>query len=209
MTEVIDRIIPAYPFVQYNDDENVVAFFNAYNTLAQQYLDALNGLALPCWTSPEVTGYLLDWIAQGIYGQLRPAVQLSQTQTEKGDYNTIEYNMIPYACISNYVAGQYAFLSDDLFKRILTWNFYKGDGFQFSVPWLKRRVARFIHGKDGLDPPLQQTFDVSIKPSSGSFHITLPEYGDGIARSLASSIAQGFVKLPFIYTYQTEIKVMS
>ncbi|VFS51405.1 hypothetical protein [Budvicia aquatica] len=104
------KIIPAYPFIQYNDDENVVAFFNAYNTMAQQYLEAFNSLGLPCWTSPLITGYLLDWIAHGIYGELRPSLELVRGQSQRGDYNTIEYNDIPYAHISNYRAGQYSFI---------------------------------------------------------------------------------------------------
>lgn len=201
MDQIEDKIIPAYPFIQYNDDEDVVAFFDAYNEIAQRYLDAFNALQLPCWTSQLITGWLLDWIAQGIYGQLRPALQITKEQTQKGDYNTIEYNTIPYATISNYVAGQYSYLSDDLFKRVLTWNFYKNDGFQFSVPWFKRRIARFIRGKDGIDPPVDETFDISITSKNGTFFVYIPDYDDGVAEALASCIEQGFVKLPFMYTY--------
>ncbi|HAF4711160.1 TPA: hypothetical protein G8O14_005187, partial [Salmonella enterica] len=50
---------------QYNDDPDIVAFFDAYNKLAQEYLDYFNNLNLPCWTSPAITGELLDWIAAG------------------------------------------------------------------------------------------------------------------------------------------------
>ncbi|BEN98698.1 hypothetical protein SMQC11_19870 [Serratia marcescens] len=52
MQALIEKIIPAYPYTQYNADPNIVAFFTAYNTLAQGYLDYLNALNLPCWTSP-------------------------------------------------------------------------------------------------------------------------------------------------------------
>lgn len=201
MDEIVQEIIPAYPFVQYNDDENVVAFFKAYNGIAQEYLDALNKLHLPCWTSPEITGWLLDWIAHGIYGQLRPALSVTEGQAQRGDYNSVEYNASPYAHISNYIAGKYEFISDDMFKRVLTWNFYKYEGFQFSVPWFKRRIARFIHGKDGIDPVLQHTFDVSVKPVEGGFSVIIPDYGDGIADSLKSAIEQGFCKTPFMYNF--------
>ncbi|EAB6759025.1 hypothetical protein HKU43_000330 [Salmonella enterica] len=60
-----EKILPAYPFVQYRDDPNIVAFFDAYNEIAQEYLDSLNNLALPCWTSESIpeygdgTGYFL------------------------------------------------------------------------------------------------------------------------------------------------------
>lgn len=56
MQALIEKIIPAYPYTQYNADPNIVAFFTAYNTLAQGYLDYLNALNLPCWTSPSITG---------------------------------------------------------------------------------------------------------------------------------------------------------
>lgn len=207
MKDTIRRdILPAYPFVQYNDDPYVVAFFDAYNAMAQAYLDAFRELALPYWPSPRLTGYLLDWAAQGIYGQHRPAQQLVHWQKEDGPYNTVEYDQIPYAHLSNFVNGQYAFMNDDIFKRVLTWNFYKGDGFQFSVPWLKRRIARFIHGKDGHAPPLTDTFDVSVTVNKGLFTLVIPDYGDGVADELKGAIQQGFVKLPFMYRFETEFR---
>jgi len=42
--------------------------------------------------------------------------------------------------------------SDDVYRRILTWHFYKGDGNYLSIRWLKRRVWRFIYGKNGWGP---------------------------------------------------------
>ncbi|HEO9044245.1 TPA: hypothetical protein QIF36_002412 [Enterobacter kobei] len=206
--ERVKKIIPSYPFVQYNDDENVVAFFQAYNEMAQKYLEAFNSLALPCWTSPAITGQLLDWIALGIYGQSRPAVQLVNFSAARGPYDTVEYDEIPYAHIQNYKAGQYAYMNDDIFKRVLTWNFYKGDGFGFSIPWLKRRISRFIHGPDGTDPPVQETYDVGIAVSGGVFTLSIPDYGDGIAPALKSALQQGFTKLPFIYSYDIDLVVM-
>lgn len=147
MQYLTEKILPAYPFVQYRDDPNVVAFFDAYNEIAQEYLDSLNNLALPCWTSESITGQLLDWIALGIYGVERPLLQVSEEAIARGAYDTIEYNTIPYAAMRNYVPGQASYVPDDYFKRILTWNFYKADGSHFCIDWLKRRVARFIHGK--------------------------------------------------------------
>lgn len=204
----LKKTLPAYVFTQFNDDEYVRAFFEVYNETVQTYLDAFNEMALPCWTSPLITGYLLDWIALGIYGQARPAVQLLNFEAARGPYDTVEYDVIAYAHIQNYKSGQYAYMSDDVFKRVLTWNFYKNDGFGFSVPWLKRRIARFIHGTDGTDPPLQNTFDVSVTSSGGKFTLNIPDYGDGSAETLRSVIQQGFVKLPFIYSYDINLVVM-
>ena len=41
--------------------------------------------------------------------------------------------------------------TDDIFKRIITWHFFKGDGKYFTVAWLKRRIYRFLYGEDGTD----------------------------------------------------------
>lgn len=205
MQALIEKIIPAYPYTQYNADPNIVAFFTAYNTLAQGYLDYLNALNLPCWTSPSITGELLDWIALGIYGEGRPLLQISEDAIARGAYNTIEYNAIPYAGLKNYVPGSASYVPDDYFKRILTWNFYKGDGSHFCIDWLKRRLARFIHGTNGIDPPLQSTFDISVTVNNGVFTITIPDYGDGVGYFLKKAISQSMVKLPFVYTYSVTV----
>lgn len=205
MAALIDKIIPAYPYTQYNDDPNIHAFFNAYNLLAQGYLDEMNILGLPCWTSPNVVGDLLDWIALGIYGETRPLLQISEDAIARGAYNTIEYNAITYAGLKNYIPGSASYVPDDYFKRILTWNFYKGDGSHFCIDWLKRRLARFVHGANGIDPPIQSTFDISVAVDSGNYEITIPDYGDGVGYFLRDAISQQLVKLPFIYTYTVTV----
>lgn len=199
------KIIPAYPFIQYSDDPDVVAFFTAFNSMAQQYLNAFNALDLPYWPSKNINGYLLDWIAEGIYGVSRPYVRISEMSITKGAYNTIEYNGIVYAKLNRYQPGKNQYLPDEYFKRILMWNFYKGDGFQFSIPWLKRRLARFIHGSAGQDPVLQSTFDVSVTSKGGVFNITLPDYGDGVTGFLKVAIDQELINLPFIYSFNVTV----
>ncbi|MFW0766683.1 hypothetical protein ACN0IV_12670 [Trabulsiella odontotermitis] len=201
----VKKIIPAYPFVQYRDDPYVTAFFTAFNEIAQGYMDDLNNLYLPCWTSPALTGDLLDWAVLGIYGEQRPLLQLSEATVSRGIYNTIEYNAVAYNAMKNYVPGSSAYIPDDYFKRILTWNFYKGDGEHFSIDWLKRRIARFIHGPNGIDPPIQNTFDVSVTVDSGTFSISIPDYGDNVGYFLKNAIDQSLVKLPFIYIYSTTV----
>lgn len=205
MEQPVSKIIPAYPFVQYRDDPYIVAFFDAYNEISQKYLDSLNNLGLPCWTSPAITGELLDWVALGIYGQERPLLQVSEDAIARGAYNTIEYNSIAYARMKNYIPGSASYVPDDYFKRILTWNFYKGDGSHFCIDWLKRRVARFVHGANGMDPPVQSTFDVSVTVDSGVFSIVIPDYGNGVGYFLKDAIDQSLVGLPFIYTYSATV----
>ncbi|MEA7465430.1 hypothetical protein ONK18_22070, partial [Salmonella enterica subsp. enterica serovar Lubbock] len=162
-------------------------------------------LNLPCWTSPAITGELLDWIAAGIYGESRPLLQISEDAIARGAYNTIEYNNVAYAKLRNYVPGSASYVPDDYFKRILTWNFYKGDGSHFCINWFKRRLARFIHGANGIDPPVQSTFDISVMPDKGIFFVSIPDYGDGVGHFLKDAIDQSLVKLPFIYTYSVTV----
>lgn len=174
------------------------AFVNAYNSLAQGYLDDINSLSLPVYTLQS--GAMLDWVALGLYGVNRPSLSTGTSYTPLGVYNTVPYNVTAYSqdikggTYTNYV------VTDDHFKRILTWNFYKGDGFQFSIPWLKRRVKRFLYGFDGIDFPIGETYQVSVtKPSANSFTIHVPNID--IAPILSACIAQAVLNLPFQYTF--------
>lgn len=201
METPVSKIIPSYPFVQYRDDPNVVAFFDAFNEMAQEYLEEINSLSIPYWPSPALSGKLLDWVVEGIYGETRPLLQVSQDAIAKGAYNTIDYNTIPYAGLKNFVQGSTTYIVDDYFRRILTWNFYKADGVQFNIDWLKRRIARFLRGPNGIDPPVTDTFDISVVPNNGVFTILLPNSNDSVGQFLKDAIEQGIVKLPFSYTY--------
>lgn len=207
MEAPVDKIIPSYLFMQYRDDPDVAAFFEAYNEMAQEYFDGLNSLYLPYWPSPALSGKLLDWVVEGIYGETRPLLQVSMGAVSKGVYNTIEYNTIPYAGVKNYVPGATTYIVDDYFKRILTWNFYKGDGVQFNIDWLKRRIARFLRGPNGIDPPVTDTFDISVIPTDGVFAIILPDSLSDVGQFLKEAIEQGIVRLPFIYSFTVDFKI--
>ena len=163
------NIIPAYAFNQYADDDNIVALFEAYNKVAQYYLDWFNSTNLPIYTGLQ--GPLLDWVAQGLYGQSRPTLA-SAISFNLGPVNTFRPKQmytsgttnLPFL-VNSFVkkyAGTYYLTSDDLFKRILTWNYYKGDGFVFNPRWLKRRVMRFLIGVNGTDPGINQTYRISV-----------------------------------------------
>ena len=68
----LQQIIPAYLYQEYQDDPDLQAFWAAYNTLAQQYVNWFLQIGLPIYTGPLIVGPLLDWIAQGLYGIARP-----------------------------------------------------------------------------------------------------------------------------------------
>lgn len=153
--------IPAYPYQQYADDENIQAFFLAFNTMVQEYVDWFNSINLPIYTSENISGLLLDWVAKGLYGMSRPGLASGQNQ-DIGPLNTFAYNEVGYAEYSIQGPSDVVVTTDDVFKRIITWNFYKGDGKTFDIRWLKRRVARFLLGENGTSFNIDQTYLISV-----------------------------------------------
>src|ERR1035437_1654445 len=77
----LQKILPAYVYQQYSDDDNIQAFNSAFNGVAQNYLDWFNSINLPIYTGSQIAGPLLDWVAEGIYGLRRPALPYGQTSS--------------------------------------------------------------------------------------------------------------------------------
>ena len=193
-------IIPSYLYQQYSDDANLQGFVAAYNTIAQEYLDWFNQLNLPIYTSSSITGALLDWVALGIYGMLRPALASGASFAEGGAYNTLPYDTQPYNQNLFSAPSEAYIVTDDYFKRVLTWNFYKGDGFQFNTNWLKRRIERFLNGVNGIDPGIQNTYDISVHYSlPNNINITIPN--TPAAAIFQAGVQDGVIQLPFQYQY--------
>lgn len=171
---MLQKVIPSYVYFEYQDDPDIVAFVNAFNSMSQDFVDWFLTIGLPIYTGPIIAGPLLDWVAQGLYGSPgRPALPSGQNHNS-GPYNTAVYNTMPY---NGYVVqGPQNFFAttDDIYKRILTWNFYKGDGNTFDIRWLKRRIMRFLTGINGTDPGINQTYQVSVTFGVGNqVNITL------------------------------------
>lgn len=163
----LTKIIPSYVYVQYNDDDDVQAFAASYNSMAQDVLDTLINLNLPIYTSDPVSGELLDWVATGLYGMPRPSLS-SGKNSDIGPFNTYEFNTLPFNVIKIVTPGDVVFTSDDIFRRILTWALYKGDGKVFNIRWLKRRVMRFLIGDNGSSPNIDQTYRISVTFGTGN-----------------------------------------
>lgn len=160
----LTRIIPSYLYQEYADDEDLQAFVAAYNAMAQQYVDWFNAVGLPVYTG--LSGDLLDWVAQGLYGMPRPSL-LSGLNLDEGPLNTYAFNTIAYNQRKNVGPQNVAATSDDVFKRIITWNFYKGDGKTLNVRWLKRRIMRFLTEADGASGAIDQTYKISVTFGAG------------------------------------------
>ena len=194
----------AYLYEQYSDDDNVRAFFTAYNTIAQEYLSWFVNAALPIYT--QQSNGLLDWVANGLYGIYRPVLTFGSTNLY-ASYGQLQFgNLIPtfgsagYGQLVDVAQSSSVPVSDDLFQRIMTWHLYRGDGWQFGTKWLKRRIHRFINGPSGIAPASQDnTYDVSVTATGAAITITLPT--SQIASLFSLCVSNGVLALPFQYTY--------
>jgi hypothetical protein len=201
-------IIPSYLYEQYNDDDNLWALVNSYNGLAQGYLDWFNNINLPVYTGDQISGSLLDWVATGIYGLPRPTLSYSAGLPSVGPFNTYPLDSIAFDTGNTAVTTTVFNVTDDIYKRILTWCFYKGDGFVFTARWLKRRVMRFLAGVNGTDPGVNQTYQISVKYTGTTVvNITI---SSGTAPTtyapvLRAAILSGVLPLPFQYSYNVLI----
>lgn len=198
----LTSIIPAYVYEQYYDDANIQSFIGAYNSMATTYLTWFNNINLPIYTGSQISGSLLDWVAQGLYGIARPTLALVKPSTSLGPFNTYTLDSILFnAGIANSTAIVLT-ATDDIFKRIITWSLYKADGKIFSVKWLKRRIMRFLAGVNGTDYT-GPTYQASVKFSAGNvINITLTS---GPVELTAAAIFQvallsGVLPIPFKYT---------
>lgn len=151
----------SYLFKEYDDDADLQAFVDGFNSLAEVYVDWFANSALPIYTSPQIAGTLLDWVALGLYGMKRPALSSGRNRS-LGPLNTYGANVLPPNRRKLIGPINVTVTTDDIFKRIITWNFYKGDGNVFNARWLKRRIMRFLIGENGTAPNIDQTYAISV-----------------------------------------------
>jgi hypothetical protein len=193
MSGTLQKTIPSYLYQQYSDDEDLQAFVASYNAITQQYINTFNGLNLPIYT--QLSGALLDWVGQGVYGYPRPSLP-GTAATSIGPLDTYSPNAQVPLNTQTTTPGTIYITSDDVYQRLLTWHFYKGDGKVFSINWLKRRIMRFMLGTNGTAPNIPYTYQINVTFGSGNVvNITCPTYP--MAPFLAAAIASGAAEMPF------------
>lgn len=170
----LTKVIPSYLYQQYKADAACQAFVDAYNAFAQGYVDWFNQTPLPVYTNPAIAGALLDWVALGLYGIARPALSSGRRRVI-GPYNTWAPNTLPLNVQRILGPTDVVVTSDDIFKRILTWNLYRGDGITFNIRWLKRRIMRFLIGVNGTAPNVDNTSPISVTIGPGIISIQISQ----------------------------------
>jgi hypothetical protein len=199
----LTETIRMYLYEQYADDDDLQSFVAAHNGLVQQYVALFNQIQLPIYTNPLIEGALLDWVAAGLYGMTRP-VLFSGRNNDLGPYNTAELNLLAFNQTRKVGASNVTVTTDDIFKRIMTWRLYRGDGKTFNVKWLKRRIMRFLNGPNGTDPIIDNTYAVSVSfAAHRTLNIVLPNVQ--FATFLQQAIQSRAVELPFQYTFNVTI----
>lgn len=191
----LQEVIKSYLYQEYATDDDLQAFVDAYNSLAQGYHGWFLANPLGLYTAAGISGALLDWIALGIYGIARPTLASQSTIITAG-YDSTAYDTVPYNYLSYSSSGSAEQTTDDIFKRILTWNLYRGDGQVFTVQWLKNRVARFLHGAFGADCPVLN-FQPSVTIAGSTFTVT--DFASSYLTALRLSLAAYALAFPFQY----------
>lgn len=202
----LTTIIPSYLYQQYFDDDDLQAFVTSYNGAAQTVLDQLLALGLPIYTG--LSSDLLDWVGEGLYGLKRPVIAISDLHGY-GPFNTWVTNTLAFSAGSVTGTTQIFNVTDEIYKRIITWHFYKGDGKQFTISWLKRRVARFLAGVSGTAPSVDDLSQISVTfPARGNARITI--FSGSIDTSYASVLQAGLISgvlpLPFQIAFDVLIQ---
>lgn len=200
-TPTVTKALPCVIYEQYSDDDSLQAFAKSYNDLVQEYIDFFNTIGLPIYTGSMITGALLDWVGRGIYGYPRPAFATPPVAVgELAQLVMAEDAEMAGALLVS--PGTPYIATDDQYKRCLTWHVFKGDGKNFSIKWLKRRVQRFLNGVNGATPVIDQTYQVSIKPASRFMNIVISTGGTNpIVPFLVAALNAGVLALPFEYDF--------
>lgn len=195
------QTIPSYLYVQYNDDDNLNAFVQSYNGMTQQYVQWFSSVNIANYTT--LSGLLLDWIGQGLYGYTRP-VFASVGTALTGPVGTFIVGTLVLAGGLPGTPSSYSTATDDIYARCLTWHLYKGDGRYFTIPWLKNRVLRFLYGTNGIDIGKGNTSTVSVTIAGTTVTINISN-AVGVPSALLNifqyAVQGGILALPSTFTW--------
>jgi hypothetical protein len=205
-TPPLASVVPAYVYTQYADDANITAFFSAVNTLAGGYLSWMTNTPLALYTSPTISGPLLDWIGQGIYGITRPIISTLSTQYTAAALDGVPLDTIAIDGSSFSSSGSAFPANDDYYKRVITWQTYIGDGRIFNAMVLRKRIARFLYGINGTDITASQSQAVSVASTGAkTYTIIVPSAANPASTYFQDLFNTGSLGYPFMQTATVNI----
>lgn len=196
-TPTATTILPSYLYKEYADDDTLQAFVDAYNQLAQGYLDWFNLTPLAVYTSPNVNGALLDWIGQGLYGISRPVFSSLNTDVNTTAVNNFAINTMGVNSSTHSSSGTAILATDDYYKRTLTWYLYIGNSRHTNATNIRLRVARFLFGINGTDVTLSQAQAVSVTVATGPVHYVITVPAGTASEYFSEAFSTGTLAFPF------------
>lgn len=85
----------------------------------------------------------LDWFAAGVYGFTRPTIAIGDTVKATGGWGAFGFGEHGWGYGTLSSDPSFETVPDSIFIKTMQWHLYRADGFQFSIPWLRRRIQRF------------------------------------------------------------------
>lgn len=212
--------IPSETYFQYRRAGDMVWLFKSFGDFVNAYRGLLSTVSLGDFNNCQISGPLLKYVASCVYGinsndvyWKKPKLSINGTIASF----RIDLLAIDSSFVFNPPSTKKIVLSDDLLRRILTWKLYRdyqletpanmnivpGHGmdangeYEFTVPWLKRRVARFLCG-DG-----SQSIHISVRFGANRT-VIISSWGVGDEKSitdLEGLINSPLLGLPTYYSY--------
>lgn len=139
---------------------------------------------LPDYTSETITGTLLSWVCESIYGVPRPTLQYSITKYDVSTYDSALYDLASDAIPA----------PDDVLRKIVEWNCKRDMMGPFSIPVLKHKCAAF------LGVPVESIY---VSQSGRVFTVSVPT--NYYSPSLQACFELSVVNLPCEYQMVLEV----
>ena len=194
----------SYLYGEYADDPDIKATRDAYYAQAQGLFSWLQNNPIADYRNDPISSQLLDFVGAGLYNMTRNVPVVGTGGSYKGAFADVTFSEVAFAG-GTYTAGSSTtiVLTDDQFRRSITWNIYTGDGWTFSTPWLRRRLARFIFSANGYDiATVDQQQLVSIEwPQLRTANITIASSMPDLITLLQNGLGNGYLKVPIGYTF--------
>lgn len=192
--------LKAYLYWQWRGDRDLQAFIDSYNEKVEADIEEIKAFNLPNFYSKS--GLFLDYVARNIYGMERKKLLYADNIIKHG-LNIADPNVINPNGNAVLVNSSQRNMDDESFKKIIQWNVYKADGFVFSIPWLKRRLIRFLNINETNPIDIN---NVSILADHRKIKIRLLNY---LANSpfkplLKDVLANRIIDLPFMLDFELE-----